>query len=414
MEQLVERCCGLDVHKASVAACVRIPGTNGQRQEIVETFGTTTSDLLALKDWLMAHQVTQVAMESTGVYWKPVYYILEDSFQLLLVNAAHMKNVPGRKTDVKDCAWIAQLLEHGLLRASFVPPVPIRELRDLTRYRKSLIQERASEANRLHKVLEDAGIKLSCVASDILGVSGRAMLEALLRGTTDVKVLSELAKGRMRSKIPELRKALEGRFRAHHNFMVSRILAHLDYLEEAIDELSAEIGRQLVPFAEAVDRLITIPGVDRRTAEVMVSEIGTDMGRFGNARRLASWAGMCPGNNESAGKHKSGKTRKGSRWLRTALTEAALAASRAKKSYLAAQYRRLYRQRGHNKAVVAVGHSILVIAFNLLSRKTTYADLGADYFLHRDRTTVIRRCLRQLKDLGQNVILQPATVPATA
>lgn len=412
MDQIIERGCGLDVHKASITACVRLPGPEGQRIEQIETFGTMTSDLLALKDWLSANGVTHVAMESTGVYWKPVYYMLEDSFQLLLVNAAHMKNVPGRKTDVKDCAWLAQLLEHGLLRASFVPPPPIRELRDLTRYRKSLIQERSREVNRLHKLLEDAGVKLSCVASDILGVSGRRMLEALIGGTTDAKMLAELAKGRLRVKMAELRKALEGRFREHHAFLVSRILSHLDYLDELIDEMTDRIGEQIAPFVEAVDRLITIPGVDHKTAEVMVAEIGPDMSRFPNERHLASWAGMCPGNNESAGKHKSGKTRKGSKWLRTALIEASLAASRTKDTYLSAQYRRLFRQRGHKKAVVAVGHSILVIAYHLISRKTNYQDLGTDYFLQRDRQSVTRRCLRQLQNLGHRVILEPLMATA--
>jgi transposase len=412
MDKVVERGCGLDVHKASVAACVRIPGGDGKPVEYAQTFGTTTSDLLTLKDWLTSHGVTHVAMESTGVYWKPIYYILEDGFRLILVNAAHMKNVPGRKTDMKDCTWIAQLLEHGLLSASFVPPPPIRELRDLTRYRKSLIQDRASEANRLHKVLEDAGIKLSSVASDVLGVSGRAMLDALVTGTTDPAVLADLAKKRLREKIPALRKALEGRVRQHHAFLVRRILSHLDYLEESIGEMTERIGVQIAPFEEAVARLDSIPGVDRKTAEVMVAEIGTDMSRFPDAKHLASWAGMCPGNNESAGKRKSGKTRKGSKWLRIALVEAALAASRSKDTYLAAQYRRLYRQRGHRKAVVAVGHSILVIAYHLIKDKTVYQDLGADFFLQRDRQSVIKRCLRQLHDLGQNVVLQPA--PAMA
>jgi transposase len=412
MDQIIERVCGLDVHKASIAACIRIPGPEGQRIEQIETFGTMTSDLLALKDWMSTHGVTHVAMESTGVYWKPVYYMLEDNFQLLLVNAAHMKNVPGRKTDIKDCAWIAQLLEHGLLRASFVPPPPIRELRDLTRYRKSLIQERSREVNRLHKLLEDAGVKLSCVAADILGVSGRRMLEALIGGTTDAKMLADLAKGRLRVKMAELRKALEGRFREHHAFLVSRILSHLDYLDELIDEITERIGEQIAPFVDAVERLTTIPGIDRKTAEVMVAEIGPDMSRFPNERHLASWAGMCPGNNESAGKHKSGKTRKGSKWLRTALIEAALCASRTKETYLSAQYRRLFRQRGHKKAVVAVGHSILVIAYHLMSRKTNYQDLGTDYFLQRDKQSVIRRCLRQLQNLGHRVTLEPLLATA--
>jgi len=412
MNQMMERCCGLDVHKASIAACIRVPGPGDERKEIIETFGATTSDLLALRDWLTAHQVTHVAMESTGVYWKPVYYVLEDDFTLLLVNAGHMKNVPGRKTDVKDCAWIAQLLEHGLLRPSFVPPPPIRELRDLTRYRKTLIQERQREANRLHKVLEDAGIKLSCVATDILGMSGRLMLEALVRGTQDPRLLAELAKGKLRSKMAQLRKALEGRFREHHSFLVGHILSHLDHMDEMIGEISERIGRQIAPFVEAVDRLKTIPGVDRRTAEVMVAEIGTDMSRFPTAGHLASWAGMCPGNNESAGKHKSGKTRKGSKWLRVALVESALAVSRAKDTYLAAQYRRLYRQRGHKRAVVGVGHSILVIAYHLLTRKTTYMELGADYFVQRDRERVIQRCLRQLAELGHTLAPEPALATA--
>lgn len=412
MEKVLERCCGLDVHKATIAANVRLPGPNGKRTEITETFGTMTSDLLALRDWLSQHQVTHVAMESTGVYWKPVYHVLEDDFTLLLVNAAHMKNVPGRKTDVKDCAWIAQLLEHGLLRPSFVPPQPIRDLRDLTRYRKCLVQERQREVNRLHKVLEDAGIKLDCVATDILGVSGRRMLEALMTGTTDPAMLAELAKGKLRSKMAQLRKALEGRFREHHNFLVGQILAHLDHLDEMTDGITERIEAHLVPFAEAVDRLRTIPGVDRRTAEVMVAEIGTDMSRFPSARHLASWAGMCPGNNESAGKHRSGRTRDGNKWLKSALVESALANIRSKNSYLAAQYRRLYRQRGHKRAVVAVGHSILVIAYNLLTRNTTYTDLGADYFMRRDRDAVIRRCLRQLNDVGQKVVLEPLMATA--
>lgn len=412
MEQVIERCCGLDIHKASVAACIRLSSPDGQRQEKIETFSTMTSDLLALKDWLQAHGITHVAMESTGVYWKPVYYILEDSFTLLLVNAAHIKNVPGRKTDVRDCAWIAQLLGHGLLRGSFVPPVPIRELRDLTRYRKSLVHERTRETNRLHKLLEDAGVKLSSVATDILGVSGRAMVEALISGTTDAKVLAELAKGRLRSKMAELRKALEGRFREHHAYMAGRILAHLDYLDESIDDVTERIGKQILPFADAVDRLTTIPGVDRTTAEIMVAEVGVDMSKFPTAGHLASWAGICPGNNESAGKHKSGKTRKGSKWLRAALVQAALASTRAKKTYLAAQYQRLFRQRGHKRAVVAVGHAMLVIVYHLIKDRRTYHDLGPDYFIKRDRQSVVRRCLRQLEGLGHKVTLGPVAVPA--
>src|SRR5437899_3449721 len=304
MERVVERGCGLDVGQKTVAACVRLPRPGGGRQEIIQTFGTMTADLLALRDWLAAHEVTHVAMESTGVYWKAVYYVLEDAFTVLLVNAQHMKNVPGRKTDVLDCAWIAQLLEHGLLRGSFVPPAPIRELRDLTRYRKSQIQERVREVNRLHKVLEDAGVKLAVVASDVLGVSGRAMLEALLKGTTDPKLLAELSRGKMRKKNPELRRALRGRCGSPLRYLGGRILAHLDYLDEAIEECGHQIKELLHPFAQVVERLKTIPGVQQRTAEVIVSEIGVDMSRFPTAGHLASWSGMCPGNNESAGKRK--------------------------------------------------------------------------------------------------------------
>ncbi len=408
MEQWIERCSGLDVHKETVAACVRVPGAEGQRQQPVETFGTTTRELLALRDWLKGYGVTHVAMESTGVYWKPVYYLLEEDFTVLLVNAAHIKNVPGRKTDVQDCAWIGQLLEHGLLRGSFVPPAPIRELRDLTRYRKSLIQERAREANRLHKVLEDTGVKLSSVATDILGVSGRAILEALLGGQTDPAGLAELARGRLRKKLPALRKALEGRFREHHAFLVSQILSRLDYTEETIDVLSQRIEQVLSPFVEVIQRLDTIPGVNQRTAEVIVAEIGVDMQCFPTAGHLVSWAGLCPGNHESAGKHRSGKTRKGNRWLGMALTEAALAATRAKATALAARYRRIMRHRGHKKAVIAVAHAILEIVYHMQSRQVTYKELGAGYLDQRDRERAIRRYVKQLERLGQRVVLEPA------
>jgi transposase len=412
MDRVVERGCGLDVAQKTVAACIRMPGPDGGRQAVIETFGTTTADILALRDWLSAHGVTHVAMESTGVYWKPLYYLLEHTFTVLLVNAAHMKQVPGRKTDVQDCAWIAQLLEHGLLRGSFVPPAPIRELRELTRYRKAQIQERTREANRLHKVLEDAGVKLASVATDILGVSGRAMLDALLHGTTDAATLAELARGRLRAKLPALRKALAGRFGPQHRFLLGRILAHLDYLDEAIAECSAQIAEVIQPLAPAVERLRTIPGVQQRTAEVLIAEIGTDMSRFPTPGHLASWAGMCPGNNTSGGKRKSGKTRKGSKWLRQALIEAGQAAARTKGSALAARHRRVMRHRGYRKAIVAVGHEILLIAHCLLARETTYHELGAAYFdqRHAERTT--RRCVRLLEQLGHRVTLEPA--PAAA
>lgn len=405
MEQMLERVAGFDVHRDTVAACVRVPGPGSTRQKVVKTFGTMTADLLALRDWLGSQGVTHVAMESTGVFWKPVYYLLEEAFTVVLVNAAHMKNVPGRKTDVKDCEWIAELLEHGLLRASFVPPQPIRDLRDLTRHRTVLTQERSREVQRLHKVLQDAGVKLSSVATNIMGVSGRAMIEALIHGTKDAEVLADLARGRLKAKLPELRKALEGRFRGHHAFLAIQILAHIDYLEEAIAQGSQQIEEEMRPFAAEAERLQTIAGVGRKTAEIIVAEIGVNMKQFPSARHLASWAGMCPGNNESAGKHKSGKTRKANEWLRSALVEAALAAIRTRDSYFSAQYARVMRRRGHKKAVIAVGHSILVIAYHIISRGKPYAELGAKFFEERHREAIQRRCQQQLERLGFQVTL---------
>jgi transposase len=409
MDQVVDRCAGLDVHKDTVVATVRVPGEQGRRHEELHTFGTTTNDLLALRDWLKSWEVTLVGMEATGVYWKPVYYVLEDEVECWLLNARHMRNVPGRKTDVADSAWIAQLIEHGLVRPSFVPPKPIRDLRDLTRYRKVQIEERGREAQRLDKVLQDAGLKLSSVATDILGVSGRAILDALVSGTRDADVLADLARGRLRSKLPLLREALTGRFRPHHALIIGEMLAKLDYLDEAIGRLSDEIGRLIDPFAAKVELLRTIPGVDQRSAEVILAEVGSDMSRFPSAQHLASWAGMCPGNNESAGKHKSGKTRKGSKWLRGTLVQSASAAARSKDTYLAAQYARLKGRRGHPKAIVAVGHSILVIAYYLLSRDQPYTDLGAAHFLERHGTdSYKRRLIANLERLGYTVQLEPA------
>ena len=412
MDVVHQRCCGLDVHKQTVAACVRVPGAQGRRTQEVRTFGTTTPDLLALQDWLAAHQVTHVAMESTGVFWKPVYYVLEARFTVLLLNAAHVKQVPGRKTDVRDCQWIAELLEHGLLRGSFVPPPVIRDLRELTRYRRTQIQERTRVANRLHKVLQDANVKLSNVTHHVLGVSGRAMLDALVAGTTDPDVLADLARGQLRKKLPALRQALTGRFRAHHAFLLGQILAHLDYLEEAIAAVSAHIEEQLRPFAPQVERLMTIPGVQRRTAETILAEIGTDMAVFPTAGHLASWAGMCPGNDESAGKRRSGKTRKGSKWLRTSLIEAANAAARTKATALGARYRRILPHRGHRKAIVAVGRHILEISHHLLRTDRTYQELGPDYFDRRHAERLQRRCIRQLEQLGLQVTITPASAAA--
>ena len=408
MERVIERCGGLDVHKKTVAACVRVPGPNGTRTQHVQTFGTTAGELLALRDWLEAHGVTHVAMESTGVYWKPVFYVLEEAFTCLLANAAHIARVPGRKTDVQDCQWIAQLLEHGLIRGSFVPPAPIRELRDLTRYRKALIQDRTREANRLHKVLQDAGIKLASVATDVLGVSGRAMLEALIGGTTDPNVLAELARGRLRTKLPALRQALAGRFRPHHAFLVTQLLAHLDHLDELIATVSGQVDHVIAPFAEELARLDTIPGVNKRTAEVILAEIGVDMRVFPTEGHLASWAGLCPGNNESAGKHRSGKTRKGDRWLRSALTEAALASTRASHTAFAARYRRIMPHRGHKKAVVAVAHALLTTAYYLLARQTSYREFGTDYYDRRHAERARNRAIHTLERQGYRVILEPA------
>jgi transposase len=408
METIVARAAGLDVHKAQVTACVRVPGQGGERAQQVAEFQTTVRGLLSLRDWLHAHAVTQVAMEATGVYWKPVWAILEDEFDCLLVNARHVKQVPGRKTDVSDAAWLCQLLEAGLLARSFVPPKPIRALRNLTRYRKAQIGERQREANRLHKILEDTGIKLDCVATDILGVSGRAMLDALVSGTTDPELLSELARGRLRAKIPALKEALVGRFDAQHALIVSAILAHLDFLDEQIQLLSEGIAEQLVPFAGAVELRCSIPGVQRRTAESVIAEIGTDMSRFPSDRHLASWAGQCPGNDRSAGKRRSGKTRHGSKWLDTALTEAALAATRSNDVYLAAQYQRLRPRRGHGRALGAVKHSILSACWHMLTTGELYRDLGGDYFSRRDPEKATRRLVAQLERLGHRVTLEAA------
>ena len=412
METIVERPGALDVHKESVTACVRVPDSDGKRVEHVETFSTTVRGLLTLHDWLAAHAVTQVAMEATGVYWRPVWAILEDDFDCLLVNARHVKQVPGRKTDVQDAAWLCRLLETGLLKRSFVPPKPIRTLRNLTRYRKAQIGERQREANRLHKILEDTGIKLDCVATDILGASGRAMLDALCRGTTDPAVLADLAKGRLRKKIPALQEALEGRFGSEHALVVSAILSHIDFLDEQIERLSDAVEEQIAPFAAAVRLLCTIPGVKQRTAEVIIAEIGTDMTVFPTAGHLVSWAGLCPGHDESAGKRRSGRTRKGSRWLRIALLEAALAATRSNDTYLAAQYRRLKSRRGHRRASIAVCHSILAASWNMLQTGEMYHDAGGDYFTRLNPELQTRRLIRQLEALGHHVTLDAQPVAA--
>lgn len=412
MEVVYKRCCGLDVHKDTVVACVMI--REGEKVEKdIQTFGTMTAELVVLCDWLGAHQVTHVAMESTGIYWKPVFNLLETSFHLILVNAAHIKKVPGRKTDVKDCEWIADLLAHGLLKGSFIPPEPIRDLRDLVRYRKSLTDERVRAVNRLQKILESSNIKLSSVATDVMGVSGRAMLEALATGSTDPEVLANLARGRLRQKLAALRQALEGRFRPHHQFLLTQMLSHLDFLDEAIAEISQEVAARIGPFERQVMALKTIPGVDQKVAEAIVSEIGVDMSPFPDHQHLASWAGLCPGNNESAGKRRSGKTRKGNQWLRRMLIETAWTVSRAKDSYLNALYHRLARRRGIKKAAVGVSHAILVMAYHILKTGLPYQDLGSDYFDRLNVVQVKRHALRRLEALGYKVILEPTQATAS-
>jgi transposase len=408
MQVVYERCCGLDIHKKTVVACVMITHPDGTVQRRVRTFATMTADLLALSDWLRGWGVTHVAMESTGVYWQPVFNILEDETRtLLLVNAQHIKTVPGRKTDVRDSEWLAELLRHGLLRASFIPPSPIRELRELTRYRKTLVQARTAEANRLQKVLEAANLKLAAVASDVLGASGRDMLAALLDGERDPEVLAELARGKLRAKLPELRRALVGRVKPHHLVLIERILAHIDFLEQSIAQVQEQIARSLAPFEDDVVLLDGITGVGRTAAAAMVAEIGVDMSRFPSSDHLTSWAGVCPGNKQSGGKHLSGKTTKGNPWLRAVLAEVAQAIARSPGTYLHAQYQRLARRRGKPKALMAVAHSVLVIAYHILTDKRPYTDLGADYFDQLDTARIQRHHVQRLEQLGFTVTLTP-------
>lgn len=407
MQVVHERCCGLDVHKKTVVACVLITQPNGVVRREVRTFATMTADLLAVADWLDALGVARVAMESTGIYWRPVYNILEEGRTITLVNAQHIKAVPGRKTDVKDSEWLADLLRHGLLIGSFIPPAPIRALRELTRYRKTLMQERGQEVNRLHKVLETANIKLTMVASDVLGLSGRQMLDAVLNGEEDAHVLAELAHGRLRAKLPELRLALEGRVQPHHRLLIARMLAHIDFLEASMAELHQEVERCLLPFEQAVRLLQTIPGVGATAAATIVAEIGTDMSRFPSAKHLASWAGVCPGNRQSAGKQHSGKPTGGDPWLKGVLGEVAWVIARSRGTYLHAQFHRIARRRGKYKAIVVVMHSVLVIAYHLLRDQCEYADLGADYFEKRDVQRIERHHVKRLQQLGYEVTLVP-------
>jgi transposase len=378
-------CFGLDVHKKCVTACLITVDSNQQRSRLTRTFGTTTIELLELVDWLVQSNCTIAAMESTGSYWKPVYNLLDAALEVWVVNAQHIKTVPGRNTDVKDAEWIADLLQHGLLRQSFIPDEPMRELRELVRYRKSLTQQRVAEVNRVQKVLEGANIKLASVVTDVLGVSGRAMLNAIVAGQADPQTMADLAKGRLRNKLPELQHALSGRVRPHQRFILAQLLAHIDFFDETLEQCSQEIAARLSPIEEDLQRLCTIPGVKRKTAELILAEIGTDMSRFPTAKHLASWAGLCPGNCESAGKRYSGKTRKGRRWLKSGLVEAAQAAGRTRNTALGHQYHRLKLRRGSKRAAVAVAHSLLVIAYHILKDKTTYCERVSNPLDPQDR-----------------------------
>jgi transposase len=412
MEVLYANCAGLDVHKKTVVACVlRSSQALGSEKVVrkLQTFSTMTESLEKLADWLEAQEVSHVAMEATGVFWKPVYNILEqrERFTLLVVNAAHIKAVPGRKTDVKDAEWIAQLLRHGLVRGSFIPDRQQRELRELTRYRTALLQERAREVNRLQKTLEGANIKLAAVLSDITGVSGQRILDALLSGERDPESLADLAHWRVQTKREALEQAVVGQLSVALRFVVSQQLKHLRQLDEQIEACDAEVERQMRPFAPELERLDGIPGVGSRTAQVILAEVGVDMTRFPSAGHLAAWGGMSPGNNASGGKARPAPTRRGSPWLKAALAEAAWAASKCRSGYLPAQFRRLASRRGKKRAIVAVGHSILVIVYHLLASGKPYEDLGNNYFDQRDRVAVERRAVKRLESLGFRVHLEP-------
>ena len=403
MEVLYPRCTGLDVHQASVVACVRI-AEGARASHEVRTFETTTKGLLALADWLGEAGCTHVAMESTGVYWKPVWHVLESEFELVLANATHIRNVPGRKTDVNDAMWIADLLAHGLVRASFVPPTAIQELRDLTRTRKQLVRELARHVQRLQKTLEDANIKIAGVISDILGASGRAFLDAIIAGETDPEQLAALARGRLRASREQIVEALRGRVREHHRFMLKLHLEQVSSLEHAIAKSEARLGECLEPFREDVKLLTTMPGISQTAAQVIASEMGLDMHRFSSADSLVSWAGMCPRSDESAGKRRSTRIRKGAPWLKTTLIQAAWAASRTKNTYLQTLFHRVKARRGAMKAIVAVAASMLRSAYYMLTRGTAYQDLGPNHFDSRTRVRTVNRLLKRLKDLGIKVI----------
>ena len=402
MQVVYQGCCGLDIHKKIIVACSITP----EGKEI-QSFGTMTEDILSLVEWIKSKECSHVAMESTGVYWKPIYNLLElNEIETLVVNAQHIKAVPGRKTDVKDAEWIADLLRHGLLKGSFIPDRDQRELRELVRYRRSLIEERAREVNRLQKVLEGANIKLASVASNIMGVSGRAMIDAIIQDVNDPILLASLAKGRLKSKKEALEKALNGLIGPHQKMILKTQLEHIDFLDQKIGSLDREVVNRTLPFEEDLELLDTIPGIGRRIAEEIVAEIGTDMSRFPSDAHLSSWAGMSPGQNESAGKRKSSRTRKGNNALRRTLTEAARAAARTKNTYLSTKYHRIAARRGANRAAVAVGHTILVIVYNMLKTREKYKDLGVDFLDRRKKNYTIKKSLKTLENLGVKVVLQ--------
>jgi len=407
MDIIYPRCAAIDVHKRTAVATIGVVEAPGQPRKHTRTFSTMLADLERLAGWLCEHGVTHVALESTGVYWRPIFNVLEErGLAAVLANAAHVKAVPGRKTDVRDSEWLLELMQHGLIRGSFIPPAPIRVLRELTRYRASLVEEHTREVNRIQKLLEDMNIKLAMVATDTLGVSGRRMLEALASGETDPQALAALAKGRLRRKHPDLVRALAGRVKAHHRLLLRELLDHLAYLERAIGRLSAEIARRLQPFAAAVELLCSIAGIQQRTAEVIVAEVGTDLGAWPSARHLCSWAALCPGNDESAGKRRSGRTRKGNRWLRAALLQAAWAATKVKGGYFGAQFRRIAKRRGEKRAAVAVAHSLLTTVYHVLTRGVAYAEAGAGFFARLEQGKLAHYHRRRLEELGYEVRLE--------
>ena len=409
MEIVHRKCAGLDVHKASVSACVRVLNESGHVETSKRMFGTMTHDIRELGIWLRSHGVQHVVMESTGVFWKPLWNLLEDDFELMLVNPRHIKNVPGRKTDMKDCEWLCKLLQFGLLNGSFVPPRQIQRLRDLTRSRAKLIQQRATVANRIHKVLQDANVKLSSVVSDIMGVSALEMIRAMTNGEHSPERLAEMARRRLRAKIPQLRLALDGAVDEHHRFLLQRYLSQLDFLQGEVEAFDERLRQATAPFERSIELLRTTHGVQRRTAECLLAEIGPDMTRFPTHQALASWAGCCPGNHESAGKRKSGTTTKGSAWLHRALGEAAWAASRTKGSYLSAKFKRIASRRGRKRAIVALGHSILIASYYILKNDVPYRDLGPDHFDNLNKPRLTRYLVRRLESLGHSVTLVDST-----